>query len=175
MPDIYTVIASQIEALRQQVNYIRNPSVEVPDPGNSNWPQFWFWGSGPNTGAVWDTEGWGEGWEKKRSLRLTLSNSTNFWQQYSFPVTGGAIYRFGARFKGSGSPDVKLTMRFFDASDNFLGEVDLPLPGTFTSWTIHAGVAQAPATAAKADIIWRATTNTTCDLKADDFFVTKVS
>lgn len=130
-------------------------------------PDHWY-ASAEN--AYWSTA------EKKsgeHSLEIDVAETTGNWRAEHFAVTVGKTYRVHGFFKGIGSSQTFLTIRWFSNPDGtgFISENNIALDETYADWTLKEAGFQAPATAQSADIVFRAASTTTAHLYGDDFSV----
>ncbi|MBI1296671.1 hypothetical protein GC175_17080 [bacterium] len=107
------------------------------------------------------------------SLRLNPSGGTGDWRASVFLVEANRVYQVSGVFKGQGSGQTFLTIRWWSdlAGTAFVKEDNIPLPSTYADWTKIAQSFTAPATAQSADLMFRCPATTTADIYGDNFGV----
>lgn len=133
-------------------------------------PDHWY-ASAQN--AYWSTA------EKKsgeHSLEIDVADATGDWRAEYFAVTGRKTHVVHGFFKGIGSSQMFLTIRWFSNPDGtgFISENNIALDETYADWTLKEASFEAPAAAQSADIVFRAASATTAHLYGDDFSVKEV-
>lgn len=155
----------QAEAVRKTVGgeLMANADIEA----GTGAPDYWFASA---TGATWDSTAKRTGY---RSLNLNVSGATADWRSTHFGVLPNREYQVQAVFKGTGSADCLLTIRWFSNANGtgFISEVNATLNATYATWTPVAFQAQSPSGALSADVMFRCPSNTTVNINGDDFSV----
>ncbi len=158
-------LIGQVPVLLQPANLVLNPSVEQPESGD--WPDNWAWSAANATRVVTQAR------TGTKSLRLNPTIATAEWRANVFAVIGSQNYRVRGYFKGTGSNETFLTIRWWSdaGGTQFVSENNISLEGSFGAWTEKSGIFSAPANAFSADISFRCPASTTADLYGDDFYV----
>lgn len=146
---------------------IANPSVEVE--GDTGYPASWFRSSNTSWGSV--------ARRGVRSLRIQVTDQTADWRAQYFAVTAGVTYRLLGYFKGTGSAQTFLTIRWFSNPNGtgFISEDNINLEGVFADWTLKQQDIVAPIGAQSADVMFRCPAATAADIYGDDFSVRQIN
>jgi len=146
---------------------LANPSVE--QEGSPGWPAEWFHSA---TNTDWANTARRGG----HSLHIQVVGQTADWRSKHFMVKAGKIYRLMGYFRGTGSTQTFLTIRWFSNSDGtgFISEDNITLDNIYLDWTQSAQNFTAPPGAQSADIMFRCPTATVADIYGDDFSVRRV-
>lgn len=149
-------------AVLTPVNILSNGGVEQ----GAESPDDWY----TSANTAWSTAQARRG---THSLQIAVTNQTADWRAKVFPVVGGAAYRVSGWFKGAGSSECFLTIRFWSDAEGtaFLGESNIVLDAEYASWTQKVGTFIAPGLAVSADVLFRCPSNTTAAIFGDDFAV----
>ncbi len=142
---------------------LENSAVDLGEDNPTNW-------SHSETGTGWSEN---EFRSSPRSLWLGTLNTTAEWRSDYFPVIENTLYRLAGFFKGEGSSETFLTIRWFSdsAGTNFISEQNISLNSVYTDWTQIILDTTSPAGALSADVLFRCPSNTTVSLYGDDFTV----
>lgn len=156
----------------QDDNLVANWSVEDGSGTPTNWA---------TSGGTWVTDDPNNGPSSvahsgKKGLRINVSASTAWWQSAVFLVEASATYNVRGFFKGAGSTQTFLTIRWWsDAGGTvFISENNITLNATYSGFTLVESDIAAPGTAVSADIVFRCPSSTTADMYGDSFSVRKV-
>jgi len=164
-------------------------SAESQGPHDDNLVANWSVEDGAGTPGNWLGSGGGTTWESDdpnngpsavahsgmKGLRLNVASSTAWWQAAVFAVQASAVYNVRGFFKGTGSAQTFLTIRWWsDAGGTvFISENNITL-STYSGFTLVEADITAPGTAVSADIVFRCASTTTADIYGDSFSVRRI-
>lgn len=133
-------------------------------------PDDWY-PSGAN--AFWSTVEYKSG---AHSLEIDVTVAIGDWRAEYFAAAAGQTMRVRGFFKGTGSAQMFLTIRWFSNADGtgFINEDNIPLDAVYADWTLKDADFLAPALTLSADLAFRAGGATTAHLYGDDFSVRAV-